>query len=392
MTYIDPQTTSNNGNVEKGWLVHLNGQHFDRYTSISFNRAIDNNVGQFTIEASDKNPKDTPLQANDLIEIYCGTEKVFTGYADKLTVQGSRDGSKITYAGRDILCDAVDSSVPDKGKNKKGTYTLKAACEAAFKTLGMTNKVIDTTKDKIGDKKIKQQKTEESGGCQVMQSLSKMAAKLQVWLIADENGDLLIFRAGEKTADIEFYYLFDGEGKNNILDAELAIDLSQVFSKIKVRGKGSITFDISSTKAADLVDINGSHYDDNARPTRYLEIKSNETMTKAQVEQRAKDEVNLRRAKAFEYKVQTNFFTDKKGKILHLGDMCMIEDELRQVSGKFLIRSFDVKFDRDGGTQVTLTFAPAEAFQVVELDERNEKASGKGKKKHIKKQTKRFKE
>jgi prophage tail gpP-like protein len=51
-----------------------------------------------------------------------------------------------------------------------------------------------------------------------------------------------------------------------------------------------------------------------------------------------------------------------------------------------------VKFDRDGGTQVTLTFAPAEAFQVVELDERNEKASGKGKKKHIKKQTKRFKE
>jgi prophage tail gpP-like protein len=115
-------------------------------------------------------------------------------------------------------------------------------------------------------------------------------------------------------------------------------------------------------------------------------------MTKAQVEQRAKDEVNLRRAKAFEYKVQTNFFTDKKGKILHLGDMCMIEDELRQVSGKFLIRSFDVKFDRDGGTQVTLTFAPAEAFQVVELDERNEKASGKGKKKHIKKQTKRFKE
>ena len=388
-------TTETNDTKKKaavGWRVHLNGVHFDRYTSIGFNRAVDNNVGQFTIEASDKNPKDTPLQANDLIEIYLGEQKVFTGYADKLTVKGSRDGSVITYVGRDTLCDAVDSSMPDKGKTKKGSYTLKSACEAALKTLGMTNKVIDTTADKIGNKKIKQQKTEKSGEGTVMQSLAKMAAKLQVWLVADENGDLLIFRAGEKTVDMPFYYLFDGEGKNNILDAELCIDLSQVFSKVKIRGKGSVTFDISSAFAADLVDINGSHYDDNARPTRYLEVKSNDTMNKAQAAQRAMDEVNLRRAKAFEYKVETNFFTDKVGKILPLGGMCQVEDELRQVSGKFLIRGFDVKFDRGGGTKVSYTFAPAEAFQVVDIDERNEKSSGKGKKKHIKKQTKRFKE
>lgn len=374
------------------WLVHLNGVHFDRYTSIGFNRSVDNNVGAFTIEASDKNPKDTPLQANDLIEIYAGEVKVFTGYADKLTVQGSRDGSKITYAGRDVLCDAVDSSMPDKGKSKKGDYTLASACEAALKTLGMTTKVIDTTKDKIGSKKIKQQKTEKSGESTVMQSLTKMAAKLQVWLVTDENGDLLIFRAGERAADMTFYYLFDGAGKNNILDASLSIDLSQIFSKIKVRGKGSITFDISSTAAANLVDINGSHYDDNARPTRYLEIKSNDTMSKAQVAQRAKDEVNLRRAKAFEYTVETNFFTDKTGSVFKIGDMCQIEDELRQVSGKFLIRSFDVKFDRDGGTHVSYVFAPAEAFQIVDIDERNEKSSDNGKKKHVKKQSKRFKE
>lgn len=369
--------------------VLLDGKDFDRWTRLSFDRAMDTNCGNFSIEASDKNPKDSPLQANNKVEIFWDNQVCFTGYVDTLDVSGNRgDGSKITYGGRDTLSDAYDSSMPDKGKNKKGTYTLKSACEEALKLLGMKNKVIDTTKDKVGDKKVKQQKTESTS--KVLESLAKMAAKLQVWLVANEDGDLEIMRAGERVNECNLYYLLDGDGKNNILDAALKIDLQEIFSKIKVRGKGSITFDISSKDAADLVDINGSHYDDNARPTRYLEIKSSETMNKAQVAQRAKDEVNLRRAKAFEYVVKTNFFTGKDKKILRLGGTHIIEDELRQVSGKYLLRGFSVDYERDGGTDVTLTFAPPEAFQIVDVDERQEKCDKT--KKHIKKSDKRFKE
>jgi prophage tail gpP-like protein len=369
--------------------VLLDGKDFDRWTSLSFNRAIDNNCGQFSIEASDKNPKDSPLQANGLIEIFWNSQRCFTGWVDEVDVSGNRDnGSIIKYSGRDTLCDAYDSSMPDKGKNKKGEYTLKSACEEALKLLGMTNKVIDTTRDGIGSKKVKQQKTEN--GSKVLESLAKMAAKLQVWLVANEAGDLEIMRAGERVNDCNLYYLFKGDGKNNVLDAGLKIDLKEIYSKIKVRGKGSVTFNVTNKDAADLVDINGSHFDENARPTRYLEVKANDTMTKAQVGQRAKDEVNLRRAKAFVYQVKTNFFTGKDGKIIRLGGTHIIEDEQRQVSGKYLLRGFDVQFARDGGTDVTMTFAPPEAFQVVEVDERQEKCDKS--KKHIKKQTKRFEE
>ena len=117
-----------------------------------------------------------------------------------------------------------------------------------------------------------------------------------------------------------------------------------------------------------------------------IEVKSDDIKTKAQAQQRAKDEVNSRRAKAFVYRVETNIFTDKDGKIFSLGQTMQINDEARQVSGKHIIGEFEVTFDRESGTQTSITFAPIEAYQIVDIDQRQEKA--RQTKKHIKKQAK----
>lgn len=369
------------------WTIKLNGKQFDRWKSFTFSRAIKDNVGKFSLVSSDKNPKDSPLAGNDKIEIFYKEQKCFTGFVDTVAVKGGRDGgSIIQFDGRDPLCDVVDSSLPDKAKSKKGGLTLIATIDGVFKALGIEGiKIIDKTKDKLGNKTVKLQKTGDSG-TNAMDYLAELAASLQVWLISDEDGNLNIFRAGDVAANMEFYYLLNGKGKNNILDASLEIDLSQVFAKIKVRGKGSIAFDVSPKDAADLVDINGEHFDDWARPARYLEVKSDDIKTKAQAQQRAKDEVNSRRAKAFVYRVETNIFTDKDGKIFSLGQTMQINDEARQVSGKHIIGEFAVNFDRESGTQTSITFAPSEAYQIVDIDQRQEKAGQT--KKHIKKQAK----
>ena len=54
--------------------------------------------------------------------------------------------------------------------------------------------------------------------------------------------------------------------------------------------------------------------------------------------------------------------------------------------GVRLIGEFAVNFDRESGTQTSITFAPSEAYQIVDIDQRQEKAGQT--KKHIKKQAK----
>jgi prophage tail gpP-like protein len=367
------------------WSIRLNSVKFDSWISFSFTRDIEGNVGKFTVEASDKSPIESPLQANDKLEIYYNNQVTFTGFVDVISITGSREGSFISYEGRDKLADVVDSSLPDQAKTRKGDITLKSIIESVFSSLKVNITVIDKTKDKVGDTKVKLQKTGASGS-KAMDYLSKLAASLQVWLISDEQGNINIFRAGEEKSDMKMLFLLKGQGYNNIIDASLKIDLSNIYSKIKIRGKGSLVFDINQGSVDETVDINGSSFEGWARPTRYLELKTEEIRTKQQAEQRAKDEVNLRRAKAFMYNVATNIFTDTKGIIFKLGQVMEIQDEQRQVYGRYVIGSFNVRFDRQSGTSVSLDFAPPEAYQIVDIDERQAKIP-KGKE-HIKQQPK----
>jgi len=369
------------------FTVQLNDQPYVEFTKLTFSRSIDVNVGQFSLDGTYKSDSPQAL-AGDNIKIFFDGKIAFTGVIDKISIKSSRDGTKVTYSGRDLLCDAVDSSVPDSVKVQKGEISLKSVCEKYLKALGLELKVADNTKEKVGNKPVRKQETND--GQKMLHQLSKYAATYQAWLVADEESNLTIMRAGELDLDCPFYYLKNGNGKNNILDASLDVDTTQIFSKVKVRGKGSIAFDVSTQSTDDVVDISGSFYDDDARPTRYLEIKLADTVSAQTAKKRAIDEVNMRKAKAFDYRIETNFFNTRDGGMVKIGGVCMVEDEIRNVSGRMIIRAFDVTFDREGGTSTSLSFAPPEAYSIVDIEDIPPQKTKK--KRHLKVHNKRYQE
>lgn len=355
------------------WEVKINGADFVGWKNLKFSRSIRENVGQFSITTTRKNNINIVARANDLITIFYKNNTVFTGFIDSITSTGSRNGNEIIYSGRDPICDLVDSSIPDKAKLIKGSISLNDLIGNIFRALGITKyKSIDTTIGKIGIKKVKIQKAAASSD-KAIDFIAKFAASKQAWLISNEFGDLEIMRAGESDSELFFYFLENGNTKNNIIDAELQIDLKKIFKTIKVRGKGSITFGISDSDVTNLVDINGSATDDWSRPTRYLEIKNHDIKTKTDAIQRARDEVNQRKAAAYQYILKTNFFVNANGEPLRIGQIVFVEDEIREVHGKHVISSFEINYDKESGTNVSIVLAPPQAYQIVDIDARQDK-------------------
>jgi prophage tail gpP-like protein len=350
------------------FTVEVGGVNYDKWEELTFSRAIKNNVGQFSLKISDTAQS---IQINQLVKIYYDYQLCFTGWVNKLDLTGARSGGFITASGRCKCCDVIDSSVPDKAKQRHENLTLKSLIEQIIFALGGEISVVDITKDSVGSERVSVQKTADSGE-NVAAFFGKFATKLQAWLVSNEEGNITILRAGERKSNLPLLYLANGEQQNNILDAALTIDYDQLFSTIKCRGQSGIGYDVAAASALDFADMYGSAFDATVRKARYFEIKVSEVMTAKQLKLRALDELNYRKAQAFEYKVKTNFFTDKDNIIIKLGDLTKITDEIRDVRGEFVLASFDVSYSRQG-TIVNRIYTPLEAYSIVEPSAREAK-------------------
>jgi prophage tail gpP-like protein len=372
------------------WTVLINGQKYNLFKSFRFNRDITNNVGSFSFTASDRSPTSDGVFAGDAIQIMYKDQIVMTGWIDGLAMTGGMDGRAVEVSGRDQLCDLVDSSVPDAAKVAKGSPSLLSVCQQVMGALGLPYLVNDTTRDGAGSQGVKNQKIADAGE-QAMGFLAKLAARHQVWLVADENSNLRIMRAGEQKSDLRLCYLGNDPDATNIMQAEYRIDLSQVYSRVRVVSQTAASYaNIEYTKkkatdgnavfvaptaavtgtkrkrVSDGTHILGEATDLYARKTRYLEIRGSEVMSDADCAKRARDEVNSRRAKAFTYNAEIAFFESRSGRILRLGDVIELIDDVRNLKGRWIIAGFDVSFDIDGGTKVSLRLAPPEAYQIVD--------------------------
>lgn len=370
------------------WSVVINGQRFERFKSLRFSRDIEQNIGQFSFEASDASPKSSGVLTNDDIRIMYKDKVVMTGWVDKLDANAGLDGRTLEVSGRDQLCDLVDSSIPDAAKVSSGKPSLLSVSRSVMGALGLPFSVYDTTKDGVGSLQVINQKVADAGEM-AMGFLAKLAARHQVWMIADENSNLRIMRAAEFDSDHAFIFISDGNGVNNIDKITYSIDMSQLYSRVRVVSQTPVAYEtitkeiegdegdsvFEAPKAATSkttqrrstpVQVLGEATDTFARRTRYLEIRGTEAMNAAEAERRARDEINSRKARAFVYTCQTHVFESPSGQILRIGDTVQLLDEAQQLRGRFVLAGFSVQFSIDGGTKCDLRLAPRGAYQIVD--------------------------
>ena len=138
--------------------------------------------------------------------------------------------------------------------------------------------------------------------------------------------------------------------KDSLLSRDFSYSDVDRFNKIEVGSEDNF----AQKKVNDpdsAVDRRSMFIDAEVRTTRQLQVQAEESMSNVELEGKAQEEVNIRRARAFEFSCTVPSHRYEMGKLIR------IEDELSGVYGTLLIRAVSYKQSSEGNTsRLTLCF------------------------------------
>lgn len=281
----------------------------------------------------------------------------------------------MTVMGRDNIADLIDSSVPDGAKTIETPITLKALCEKVIAELGADIEV-ENLVSSITDLDENTEIVADSGRL-CMDFLVDFARKKQVYLVTDGNGKLQIFRPLQLAA-ITPLINREGDPRNNVIAFEKRINNQNRFNTYRVSSQDNFgTFD-DADYAGGGIDRKGTSTDNQIRKSRFLEIQGEETMDDDESIDRAKEEKNIRHARSMEYEATVQGVRDGNVSIWDFGLRVVVDDEVADVSGIFVIRAVEYNVNINTGTRTTITCARIEAYQVRDRTQQDDRTSDDG--------------
>lgn len=340
--------------------IRVNGQKFSLWESANLMRSIERNSGVFRFTSTNTRPADYPVEKHDRIEIVINGQTKLTGFVDSKQSNGSRNGQRITISGRDNTRDLIDSCVPDEAKTISTPTTLKKMCETVISALGLDIKVLDQSNVDLSFPEGTE--INADSGKKAMDFLVEFARKKQVYLVADGEGNLVIYRPSSTAGTTAIIQSDDGVN-NNVKSYSFDQDGSVEYNQYVVRSQDNF----GSDPFADIdggVDRKGEATDDLVPTTRYFEIQGEESMTNAQTKERANEEANIRRAQGFNYNVDLQGVQQDNGDLWDFGLITPVRDSITGVNGLYMIK--DVTYSQDGndGTVTSLNITRPEAYKV----------------------------
>lgn len=334
--------------------VIFEGKTQQLFDSITVNTSLDDICGTFTLETTLETS--APFDRGDLLtikgsgeDISFGPINLIKGFIEESKGNITADSATVSYSGRDILGDLVDSSVPSEISLTKGKIALPELCAKVIRGLGISAAVINEV-GPISPFSEKEMKAVGFGG-RAGAFLQSFARKRGVFLNTDGQGNLVIFGPPEGIAYSEKLT------KDSMLDRNFSYSDVDRFNKIEVGSEDN--FAQKEVKDPDsAVDRRSMFIDADVRTTRYLQIQAEESMSNKELEGKAQEEVNIRRARAFTFQCTVPTHKYEKGKKIQ------VADELSGVTGTFLIRAVTY-YQNLGGNTSLLTLCFPETYSGV---------------------------
>ncbi|MFC3816576.1 phage baseplate assembly protein [Lysobacter sp. GCM10012299] len=358
--------------------IRVNGRTWRLWKSANVSRSLDDNCASFRFESSSQGPGSFPIKLGDAVQILQGGRNILSGFADEIEASGSLDGHTIAVSGRDKVGDLVDSSVPDAAKALSGNLSMLSVAKAVVSALKLGIKVIDRSGGRAS-KTQKDIKSADSGqSCSAF--LQEYAAKAQVYLISDGDGNLVLWRPTGSRAETPLLHRKSGE-QNNVMTASLRLTLADRFHRYVVRVQDNPSSDDDALPGLESegegTSRTASAIDSQVRVTRYLEIKGEGSMTASDLAGRANEEANLRRARSTEYRASVQGDSQASGAPWAIGDLIRVQDDFNGVQRDMLLRSISISVDISGGSRSEMTLAPEEAYTTVPQTRRRRRARAK---------------
>lgn len=327
--------------------VLFNGASQLLFDEITVNTSLDDICGTFTLTTTLK--PSSPIGRGSLLEIKASSDDVFfeplnlvKGFIEQTKGDITAESATVSYSGRDILGDLVDSSVPPEVSLTKGGISLPELCTKVIRGLGISAKVINQA-GTISPFSEKDMKAVGFGG-QAGAFLQSFARKRGLFLNTDGQGNLVIFSPPE---DITYEEKLT---QDSMLERDFSYSDVDRFNKIEVGSEDNFAQkEVVDPDSA--IDRRSMFLDAEVRETRYLQIQAEESMSDAELERKAQEEVNIRRARAFTFQCKVPSHKYEKGKKIR------VEDDLSGVFGVFLIRAVSYTQGLEGKTsRLTLCF------------------------------------
>jgi len=335
--------------------LKVNGKSYTKFVDLELSRDIDNACGSLTFSTSKKK---VDIKANDIIQAVVDGTTMFTGRIDGVSNSiGDADLAQ-SFTARDYLADLVDSSLPDSCKRFKTGTSLLTLINEVVKALNMTLTVQNLAGTITPFSSI--EKVAGEAGQNAFEFITSYARKRQVFINSNGQGNIKLYKLnGLLGANFDFE---NSGAKKNILSANGQINLADRYYSYAC--KSQINFKNASGDSGDYNRV-GRATDTDVRNSRYYEFTSEQSMTQEECKKRAEEEANIRRARSFSYNVTASGHS-QNGTVFDIAKGARINDEILDVKGVLMIKSFSMKVSESDGetTEMTLTYPDAYSVEA----------------------------
>jgi prophage tail gpP-like protein len=339
--------------------IRLNGENYSNFTTAEVTRDMETACSKFsfgaTVGLSQFRSNFIPIRANDEVEIVVDDQfKIITGFVDEEGVEYDQESHTIPIKGRSKTQDVVDCTVgPLKEFEKITVFDICKLVASDFN--------IDVI-DQIGDTKPLLDIAGAEVGQTAFKFIESLARKRQVLITDDGEGRLVLIRASQNVSPNNLQNKIDGIN-NNIKSASRSANFANLFHEYIAQSQLSPINVSDFETPQDLAEEAGFAIDPEVRGTRRLEFYTEETTESFTLEDRAKWELSVRRARNFTYRatVQGHSFNGFlwEPNILH-----QIDDDFAGVYGKYLLKKVVYKYDLQNGAICDLFFTNRNSFTL----------------------------
>jgi prophage tail gpP-like protein len=367
----------------------INGQEYSNFLSYEFSRDIEGLLKPFSLTLNI--PEDRRvIKTGNRVVIKIDGESFLTGFIEDVLETDQQDKSIVTIIGRDSLCDLVDS--------KLGAKIYKTP--VSF--VELTKSVLKALNYNVVDKKTRFSREEDIsvinnyGDIAILEAnddvahrdndsafevIKRCADKRRLILNSDGDGNLVINKIGNTVCDTVLLR-YRNNNESNVLTSKVHRDDTSRYHKYIVKSivigskqTSNATIDPRESEiitkgreggSSSIINGTGIYYDDEIRNTRVLTIFKQVSNLK-QATELAKWEANIRKTQSFSYDCSVigfrqNFDDDiEKNPLWQVNTLVDVEDEIKDVFGRFLIKS--IRYIKDNnGTRSNLTLVEEKSY------------------------------
>ncbi len=338
--------------------VVVNGTRFTRAKSISVSRSLRSFAGWFDIVSSADENDRLPIKINDRVQIISGRADVLlTGYIERLRVRQNADAHELNVGGRDITADLIDSTLRTKVFN--GPIGFQQLVTNVLREQDLASIRVINEAGQLGEIKASELISGEIGES-AFAFLERYARRVQVILTSNEDGAVLIMRAGATDSGVQLIRQAGNQG-NNILASSVEINVAGRFGNYACQGQLAPAGTDFAGTTQETVAQSGTARDRGIRSGRFFEFEAETSMDSNACGDRAKLEANIRRAGSLNYRATVQGVPAS----LKLNRRVRVVDDFCSINDTLLISEIEHRFDM-GGTTTEIGCTFRDAFTLEE--------------------------